>query len=259
MRSLTLARYRFLLSIRSSGTAIGGMGAVLGAAVLGSMPALMTIGAPTFSLWRRAPEIFMISAPAAGAAYLLHTLALVVCCFAFGTSQRRAEQPSSDLIETAPVTAAEAFWGDTLGIFCAGLALHATAVPLLVFTIALTAFPSTTLWLFEALVIVVLFLVSTLCAWSLRAVTWRWSLARVFRATMTVGIIVFSAAGLLARRPAGLADAVIGVLQRPGNQSWTALLHAFRSPSTATTSFVILYAAFVAFFFIHSVRRALRD
>jgi hypothetical protein len=192
-------------------------------------------------------------------AYLLHTLALLAVCFVFGTGQRRSESSAADLIQTAPVTAAQTFWGDCLGVLAATLALHAAVVPLLAFIVALSPHPSLTFWVFEAVVVAVLFLASALAAWSLRAESWRWSLARSFRATIAVALIVAGAAALFARRPAGLAEALVAVLQNPGRSSLEAVLASFRNPPTATLVFAALYAAFVSFFFIHSVRRALRE
>lgn len=259
MRSLALARYRFLVSIRSSGAAISGVVAAAVAAILGGNSALLTAAIPGDRFGDWAPQAFGLASRSIGPAYLLHAAALVAVCFVFGTAQRRSDQPAADLMETAPVSAAELFWGDCLGVLAATLTIHAAVVPLLAFIVALAPNPSTTFWFFEALVVVVLFLVSALSAWSLRAESWRWSIARSFRASAIVAIIIAGAAGLFARRPAGLAEALVGVLQNPGRRSLGALVHAFRNPPTATVAFAILYVAFVAFFFIHSVRRALRE
>jgi hypothetical protein len=144
-------------------------------------------------------------------------------------------------------------------VLAAVLSVHAAVVPLLAVIVALSPHPSTTFWIFELAVVAVLFLASALAAWSLRAESWRWSIARSFRASVTLLLIVAGAAGLFARRPAGLAEALVAVLENPGRGSLIALVSAFRNPPTATLVFVILYAAFVAFFFIHSVRRALRE
>lgn len=259
MRSLALARYRFLVSIRSGGIAIGGFAASAGAAILGGAGALSTVDIAFSDFARQAPDAFSRAAKWVTSAYLFHTVALMAICFAFGTTQRRSEQSSADLMQSAPVTAAQTFWGDCLGMLAATLSIHAAVVPLLAFIVALSPHPSTTFWFFELAVVVVLFLVSALAAWSLRAESWRWSLARSFRASVVVLVIVAGAAGLFARRPAGLAEALIAVLENPGQRSLHALIAAFRNPPTATVAFAILYAAFVAFFFIHSVRRALRE
>ena len=259
MRSLALARYRFLVSIRASGAAVSGVVAAAVAALLGGSRALVTAALPADRFTEWAPEAFEVSSQWIGPAYLLHVAALMAVSFVFGTAQRRSDQPAADLMETAPVTAAELFWGDCLGVLAATLTIHAAVVPLLAFLLAIAPNPSTTFWFFEALVVVVLFLVSALSAWSLRAESWRWSISRSFRASMIVAIIIAGAAGLFARRPAGLWDVVTDVVTNPGRQSLAALLHAFRNPPTATVAFAILYVAFVAFFFIHSVRRALRE
>lgn len=259
MRSLALARYRFLVSIRSSGAAVSGVVAAAVAALLGGFRALPTAVIPGERFLEWAPQSLGVASASIGPAYLLHAAALVAVCFVFGTAQRRSDQPAADLMETAPVTAAELFWGDCLGVLAATLTIHAAVVPLLAYLLALAPNRSTAFWYSEALIVVVLFLGSALAAWSLRAENWRWSIARSFRASMIVAIIIAGAAGLFARRPAGLWEAVVDVVESPGRRSLGALVHAFRNPQTATVAFAILYFAFVAFFFVHSVRRALRE
>jgi hypothetical protein len=259
MRSLALAKYRFLVSIRATGLAIGGLAAAIISVLLGSIGVLSTADIASSDFPRLAPEAFAMAAKWVTSAYLFHTVALLALCFGFGTAQRRSDQPSADLMQTAPVSAAQTFWGDCLGVLAATLSIHAAAVPLLAVILALSPHPTSTFWIFETAVVLVLFLASALAAWSLRAESWRWSIARSFRASVVVLIILAGAAGLFARRPAGLADALIAVMDNPGRRSLVGVVTAFRNPPTATLVFAILYAAFVAFFFIHSVRRALRE
>lgn len=259
MRSLTLARYRFLLSMRATGAVVAGFVAALLWALIGGAGALITLTATESVFPRQSPQLFDVAAQGVTPAYLMHTLALLAVCFLFGTGQRRSESSGADLLATAPVSAAETFWGDCLGVLAATLTIHAAVVPVLAFILALSPHPSFTFWVFEAAVVLVLFLASALSAWSLRAESWRWSLARSFRASIVVAVTIAGAALLFARRPAGLADALVAVLQNPGRQSLAGLAASFRNPPTATVVLAALYAAFVAFFFMHSVRRALRE
>jgi hypothetical protein len=98
MRSLALARYRYLVSIRSTGVGLGGLLAAIAGTLLGGAGALTTADIPYSDFPRLAPQAFALASKWVTPAYLFHSLALMALCFAFGTAQRRSEQPSADLM-----------------------------------------------------------------------------------------------------------------------------------------------------------------
>lgn len=254
MRVLALARYRFLLSLRSptmAGAFWGtGIAVVLITAAMVSLVAAMPF--PYSERYRTTASVFLYL-------YMMHVTAVVLATVALGMTQRQADSsPASSLVETAPVTHVAAFWGDTLGIFAAAASVHLLWLPLIAVTFAITPYPALALLGVETLLLAAILLVSCAGAWSLRSDSWRLAMARLTRGMSLVVLVMVVALVLMTKSLRVFGDAISGFQMNPGAAAWSQIVASMSSPAAVPVVFAVVYLALITFFSLDAARRAAR-
>jgi hypothetical protein len=249
MRILALARYRALRTIRSASPvfALALLAAALPVALPGGafMPAYISR-----SLMK--PLMFS-SAFAVSLTYVVHLLVLLASCGVFGTRRRTAEgQEVLDLTETIPATGSDRFFGDAAGIFGAVLAIHACVLPMLGLAVVLSPLPAAVFFWMEAMTLAVIILASAGAAGNLHAQTkWRQTqLARSLVVFIVLAVVVLK----VTTRWQQFADAAWFSVVEPSPNAWSAVGRAITNPPLLLISMFLLYAAFISWFALRSVR-----
>jgi hypothetical protein len=267
MRYLAVARYRLLTTIRSASWIF----AISLAAVLIPMasdgwtkPELYygeNNGLGSGTLFVRQTKVlsdpvYMLSSSATITlvSYVLHGIILLVACSVFATSRQRTDgHEASDLMDTAPLTPAVRFWGDTLGILASALLVHLCTLPLLALIIARSPFRNTTFLYYELALLAAVILASAGGAWKMRAGHSGWSQTRSVRSAATFVILLWVAVAINTRWEA-FRDAFAAFASFPSAGSWYELMDTVNSPSLLVLSLLLLYAGFISFYFLQTVR-----
>lgn len=255
MRRVTLlavARYRFLTIIRSANASYFFFLVAIAVPLMGMF---FTLGVADSDYPVRAPELFRSAAVGTFMIYGLHLLALAVICGAYGVVARRPPGVIPiDPMHLTPISGSEQFWGDAAGLFSAIASIHLCLVPLLAAVIALSPFPSSLFWYGEVLTAIALLFASACGSWALRAQTTRLSQARTAR-SIVVFLILMTVAILSTTRGQEFRDAVGSLLfSRPTRQQLEVVVAAMSSPALLVLAVVSIYLAFIAYYYLDSVR-----
>ena len=249
MRSLALARYRLLTTIRSAWWVYATL------MVCAVLP--MILGTGLFKMpyegWRSITDLMSSSASAVTGIYLLHLIVIVLACNVFGTPRPAIEgRPASDLTETVPITPRDRFLGDAAGILGCILAVHASTVPLLALAIVLSPLPTAMFFWLELITLAIAILASVGASWKLRS-SGRWVRTRSARSIAVFGILLGVILGLNTRK--GFAEAFVWFfLTQPSTGSWRAVVKTVANPSMLLGSLLVLYAGFISYYTLQSIR-----
>lgn len=249
-----LARYRFLLLIRSTGAAVG-FSIALAVLIGGALPSLEAFMRSWVDVFREAPTDFRETATGVARVYALHSFVLLLLCCSFGVSQARRGS-ASDLFAVVPLRPHFRFWGDAAGIFGVVLSIHICLLPALSTLVALSPIATSVMWKLEGIIVILAGFGSCAASWGLRAETWRWSMTRLARAASLLIMAVMTLLVLATWRWIVFLDATTGLFTNPGARSWEEFVFAFSSPRATALVFGFLYVSFLAFFFWHSSRQA---
>lgn len=249
MRSLAIARYRVLTTIRSARWIFAvSLGAALLLIVMGSGVVI-----PMSLHWWGVDGVMSTAAKTVIYAYFLHMVILLTACELFATRGRRAGAAhASDLTDTIPVAPIERFAGDALGILVCAAAVHASTMPLLAAAIALSPLPSVAFFWLELVTIVMAILASTAASWKYHS-TSKWAATQTPRTVMTFLILLLAVLSFTTRWKA-LRDAVGVFLLQPSPYWWKPVAAAVPNLPLLVAMLSLLYLGFIAYYTAHSVR-----
>lgn len=250
MRSLALARYRFLTTVRSA----SGVFLTLLAGVL--LP--MLFGSGLFTSWSDAwasmPDDMYASARMVTIGYLLHIGFIVAACNAFGTTRPKIDgRQSADLTETVPITPRDRFLGDALGFLGCILAAHACTVPLLALVVVMSPLPTTVFFWAESVTLAVAVLGSAGASWMLRS-TGQWIRTRSARSMVTFGILLVAILILNTRWLKFVENLVWWMFTQPSPQTWHGVVRTVNNPVMLAGSLLLLYFGFISYYTLQSIR-----
>jgi hypothetical protein len=250
MRILALARYRLLRTIRSASPIFALAFVAAAVPVAGAGHAFQ----PSFGAWEEMESFLSTTALAVTWSYGLHLLVLLAAAGVLATRRRSPEgHELLDLTETVPATSWDRFLGDAAGILAALLCIHACVLPILGLAVVLSPLPAATFFWLELVVLAVAVFVSAGAAANLHAVTkWRQTqLARSFATFIVLAIMILR----FTTRGQAFADAAwFSFLVRPSPPTWNALMATVPNPAVLFACMLLLYAGFLAWYAVQSVR-----
>jgi hypothetical protein len=248
MRGLALARYQFLSRLRAS----YGIVAVL--MIVALLPLLRdTLFMSSFAEWRDIEINLIDRSQNVTLGYFLHVLVLLVACDLFGTPRPARDgvrQP--DLTETAPIRPGERFFGDAAGIFQCAAALHLCALPALALGVALSPLPTATFFWLEGAVLLALVFGSASGSWKLRG-SGPWMRTRSARSA-TLFFILLLTTVILNTRWERFRDSALNSVIHPSPRMWAETAAAIDSVPGLVGSVFALYAGYVIYFAVSSIR-----
>ncbi|HET7710478.1 MAG TPA: hypothetical protein VFL80_00975 [Thermoanaerobaculia bacterium] len=264
MRCLAVSQYRMLTTVRSAGWIFG---ISIGTVVLGVF-GIGTAGAELYSLdsfgivmterhFRQDYDpavILAIAARAVEVCYLLHLIVLAVACHVFSSRGGRHEKvEGSDLMDAAPITPSERYWGDAIGVFSSTMAIHLATLPLLAVVFALSPFQSSTfLWL-ELMVVALVVLESTAASWKFHASRTAPATARS-ASSAAIFVILVALVTISMTRWRDFRDAWAAFVVWPSPRAWSAIVDTVNSPALLVAAILALYGAFITFYYYRAVR-----
>ena len=249
MRSLGIARYRYLTTLRGvrwdfAMVLIAAAGPVC---LFGSLlePATHWTSSVMLRLHFTAHMVVIV--------YWLHVLVLVVACITFGA--RRAQPDgtlASDLTESVPLSGASRYFGDALGILAAGLTIHACTLPILALAVALSPVPTSWFIALELVVIACTILASAAASWKMRG-RGRWSATRTARSAILFGILLVLVVKGNTTSP-DFGNAWSYFIGQPSPLTWDGIATSVSHPIRLAVCLALLYAAFVTYYAVDSIR-----
>jgi hypothetical protein len=248
MRSLGIARYRFLTTVRR----LRWVGPLLFMALI--MPMIATADAYTRSdadFAALAPDIYRIATGAMMAAWLLNVGTIMMLGWSFGARHREKER--TDLLDTAPISAMTHFQGDTLGFFAAMFLMHICCLPMLAEIVAISPLPASVVWWLELVSILLFFIAAAGAAWSLRVNLTGWRQLLIVRqmAVFAISIVMILA---VTTRVDDFYQSVGTFFLSPSTVSWAAIVAAIDSVSILILLMLLLIGTFIAYFAFDAAR-----
>ena len=249
MRSVAIARYRLLTNIRSAGWTFGT------SIVLAAMPVLIAgVWIPDHVFRWDPVGILELTARIAIFSYFLHTLVLTAACNVFGMKGRRqSASGTADLLEATPLTPRARFWGDAAGIFASAMAVHLVALPLLALAVALSPFSSVVFVWLELAVIALVLLESSAGSWKLHAPAIRLPTVRSAGSAGAFAILL-AIVTIATTRWRDLRDSLGAFVQWPTSETWAAVVDAVDNPALYAGAVFVVYAGFIMYFYVRTVR-----
>jgi hypothetical protein len=249
MRWLTLARYRYLVSVRKAHWIFASLLVVVGLAVVLASALLI----PT-SWFEQNSSAAPQSAITVLMIYLIQAFGLGFASLAFGTTTRRAEtSTAADLLDTAPVSPQSRFWGDAVGIFATQVAIHVALLPIFAVAFAVSPWPVRGFVYLELSSLLVFFFTACHASWLLRGATSRWSRTRAARSAAIFGILLLTIL-ISTTRWEDLLYGWVTLMSQVDPRAIHTMTEAFDNPALSVLLLTLLYGGFIAFYFLHSVR-----
>lgn len=247
MRLLALARYRFLIAIRKAGGLFAGIAVALLPFIIVTTRAFAPDGVYEQYV---AVEALHFSAFWAPVLCVLQALALVIACLTLAMgSPRTAGARNPEPFELVPVSATKRFWGDAIGFFGAALLLHLSVLPLLAIAMALTPLSLGAFIYIEALTVAILLFGACTASWTLRASVSHANPAFVVLAILLAGIVI------LTSRLEQFREGLGQFFNQSDIRGLRVMVASFDSPAITAVLAALVYAGFIVFYHLHSVRR----
>jgi hypothetical protein len=249
MRCLAVARYRLLTTLRAANSVfVTAVVVVLippvGAGAMFQMDSAFRSLAEGGLLFSGVPALI---------APLLHGLVMLGACLGFGAAGRRRDAETSDLMDLAPVTPQDRFWGDAIGILASALIVHVCTLPLLAMAVAQSSITTSAFAAYEIVLLAAMVLASAGASWQLHAAPTRWSQTRSARNAATFLILLLLAL-IVNTRWEAFRDALGNLVNEPSARKWTAVVAAVNSPLLLFLSLFLLYAGFLFFYWRRATR-----
>lgn len=249
MRSLALARYHVLSRVRSA------HGLFVASCVLVVLPVFVSDVLPSVLIyeWEMMESQLHHRARNVTVAYFFHLVVMVAACEAFAT--RRASKEGSrpaDLVDTSPIRPAERFFGDAFGIFSCAVVIHLCTLPLLALAVALSPLPLSVFFWLEVVVLAALVLASAAASWKLRGFG-KWMRTRSARSA-TLFFILLLVVLISNTQWRAFRDAFLTQFLYPSPAGWTEIRAAILNPPIFVASLVLLYAGYILYFALSSIR-----
>jgi hypothetical protein len=243
MRYLAVARFRLLTTIRES----------TGVFVFAAVPALiaMVFEATPEPLFRAAAdELLGVFARVALVAWLFHAFIIITASEAFGSRRLFRVDATAlppDLMDSAPISPIERFWGETLGIFAATATIHAACLPLLAVVAVLSPLPTVVFAWIEAGIVALMILGSAGAAWKRLAPRTRWATTRTARSGILF-LILFFLTLFATTHWTTFRDSLAAFIFTPSMRSWAAVANAVESPLLLAILWLLLYGGYVLYY-----------
>ena len=245
-----MARYHLLSGIRNA------HGAFAVTFIFALLP--IVVRAPIFEAesvqWTSYRPLWMrVGAQSVVIAYIFHLLLMLqASVFVAAPRRRRDGSRSADLTETVPISSAQRFLGDALGVLACTLVMHVCILPLLALSIALSPVSS---WIFlwcELILLAFMILGAAGASWK-RRVAGPWGRAR------TVGNVALFATLLIlvvavTTRWGQFWERASYYVSEPTPLRWMQLSREVMNPPLLTTLLLTLYLGFLAFYAMQSIR-----
>ena len=248
MRVLAVARFRFWTIVRSS-AAIFSM--ALGPAFAGVAFESITSSYMAIDAGMLAPQAFFVLL-----AWLVHGAMLIAASQAFGnpkTSRSELTAAIADLMDSVPVHPRVRFAGEWLGIFSAMMTIHLCCLPALVLTAVLSPLPMILVAYAEAVLIPLMILASGSATWRRLGPQTSWSNSRLARSGLLFIILALLIVAANTDEPA-FRDAAFAFFTAPSMPKWHLVAASIDDPFLLLFPLALLYAAYLAFFYISSTR-----
>lgn len=250
MRSVAMARYRFLTTVRGTRWIFPFFFAAIAIPLaFAHIPLMMSsdndLGVTSAVAFGAASDALMW-------AYVIHAFGLSLLCASFG---KGVGTPHSlpTLLETIPISGQSRFWGNAIGIFCSAMALHLCTTPLLALAVAISPFTSRTFWIAEAMFAVMAFYFSAAAAWSLAAFDTKQG-ASAKPPVLLASVLMTTLVIIGTTRPGELAESIAYYVTLPSDRTWQAVVASVTRPKLLAAMLFGVYALFVAFFSIDTTR-----
>lgn len=248
MRSLAIARYRMLTTIRSA----------MPMFVIAIFPPIMvsiaeSLPAPAF---RVAVDGRMLSffASISMVGWFFHAAVLLMTAETSGAKFFALDtQPASDLMDSAPAGAATRFWGETMGVFAATLLLHVSCLPVLAVVAALSPLPTIVFVYIEVMILVLLVLSSATAAWKRMAPRTKFAATRSVRAGILFLILLIASLRSATQWDA-FREASFALHNLPSATEWHRVVNAVDNPLLLGVLLTLLYGGYLSFYYYQSTR-----
>ena len=248
MRSLAMARYRLLTTIREARWVF----LVVLVAAVGPLTIFSGVFQSETFFWDDPSMRQHFGAQGVVVVFGLHALILVNACEVFGTRRRRGSPDAMDLTETVPVTPGERFGGDALGVFAAVMSMHVCALPLLALAIALSPLPTKVFFWLELVIVAVVVLGSFAASWKLHA-PGTGSRTRTIRSVALFLLLLLGIVYVTTRWQA-FRDQLWFLITDASPYWWKPLAATVVNPPMLFTSLVLLYFGFIGYYTAQSIR-----
>jgi len=160
-----------------------------------------------------------------------------------------------DLMDTAPVSSAERFWGDALGTFGAMAIIHLCTLPLLATIAALDPLPTSAFVWIEAVILAAIFLGSASAAWQRRAPRTKFSATRGARNALVVAILMLLAFACTSRLVAFRDAFLTFIPYRVSRNGWADLMDTIEAPALLVLLLLLLYAGTMTYYYVSATRK----
>lgn len=252
MRYLAVSRFRLLSVIRAATP-------IFVVAILPLVPAAIAVSVSEPSL-RSDPEFWLrVQAQLAVAGWVGHAIAISFAALMSGKVKTAHDEmwvnDAADLMETAPISAAERFWGEALGTLTATAIIHLCCLPLLAAAAVLSPLPIAMFAAIEAATLALLVIASTGAAWQRRAPRTKYSATRGPRnvavvAALALVVIVFTS------RPVALRDSAVAFLfSQASLRGWSEVARAVEKPTLLVVLLSALYAGTILYYYRSATRK----
>jgi hypothetical protein len=250
MRYLAIAHFRALTLIRSTAPFY----------VVAMLPAL--IGAiyesqPEPFFRAEAEVILPRNATAAVAAWVIHALILFFASLASGTARRHMDLQTAeraDLIDTAPVSLENHYWGEVLGTFLATIVIHICCLPLLAVVAALSPLPTSFFAAIEAVIVALILLAAAGAAWQRRAAPSKFSGTRGPRMALLFLVLLLMTFRHTTGRWEAFRDSALAFFLHASTRSWAAVVEAIDNPTLLVSTLLLVYLAYLVYFYVAGTR-----
>jgi hypothetical protein len=200
-----------------------------------------------------APPLFTAAAFCLMITYVVHIFALATLTWSFGlVPPRQASARPSDLMDLVPLRGPARFWGDTLGIFGAAMAIHLCCTPLIAAVFAACPFPTAVFWYLEIAITAILFLISANASRTLRSEPRSWSQMNGKEGFLLLLCFVLVFMGTT--RVDELPDAVVEFFRQPSPPAWSAIVRTIDHFPLFIALALALYAGSIVWSSIQSSR-----
>ena len=249
MRYLAVARLRMLTTIRqATGVFIFAMLPPIVAAIFEAVPE------PLFRA--AADELLGEFARTAFVAWMFHAFVIVMASEAFGSLRLLRDDATAlppDLMDSAPITPIERFWGETLGVFAATVMIHIACLPLLTVVAVLSPLPTIVFVWIEVVIVALMILGSASAAWKRLAPRTQWSATRTARSGILF-LILFIITLRVSTYWQAFRDSAFAFLFTPSLRAWSAVANSVENPPLLIILWIALYGGYLLYY-INSTRK----
>ncbi len=253
MHYLALARFRLLTILRTST-------GIFIICLIPCMFAALMLSTITEPIFRMEPwEFLRIHACAAIAVWVIHGIFITFATILTGKVKSTYDDVTigvkPDLMDMAPVSPSERFWGEALGTFAAMALIHLCALPLLTSIAALGPLPTSAFLWMELVILAAMSLASASAAWQRRAPRTKFSATRGPRNAIVVVILLLLIVPLTTRW-AALRDALTAFMPyRASPKAWADVVGAVDNPLLFVTLLLLLYAGTMTYYYVSATRK----